>query len=275
MPGDDARSGLARHGGRVAGGNHPPDPDERNGEWEAHWRRFAESARANPAQAYRRRLVCRLLGSDAARRDAAILDIGCGQGDLLAELARRFPLASLAGIDASRSGLAAARGKLPAALLAERDLVTAGAPPELRGWATHAVCSEVLEHVDDPARLLAAASSSMRPGCRLVITVPGGPMSAFDRHIGHRRHYTKALLKEVAEEAGYEVEMVAGAGFPMFNLYRLVVLLRGERLIGDAGGTPGLLARSAMAVFRRLIPLSLSDSRWGWQIAAAARKKVE
>ncbi|MAE44859.1 MAG: hypothetical protein CMF63_07745, partial [Magnetovibrio sp.] len=55
--------------------------------WDRHWRRFALSARINPAQAFRRRLILHLLGGAAAEPGATILDIGCGSGDLLAELA--------------------------------------------------------------------------------------------------------------------------------------------------------------------------------------------
>ena len=31
-------------------------------------------------------------------------------------------------------------------------------PADLAGWGTHAVCSEVLEHVDDPVTLLRGAA---------------------------------------------------------------------------------------------------------------------
>ena len=248
------------------------ESEDRLDSWERHWERFAVSARANPAQAFRRRLIRRLLGAGATGPDAAILDIGCGSGDLLAELVERYPQAAVAGVDLSHSGLAQARGKLPRALLIQSDLAS-GAPKELRGWASHAVCSEVLEHVEAPEVLLAAAAACLRPGGQLLVTVPGGPMSAFDRHIGHRRHYTRARLSELLEEVGFQVEVAAAAGFPMFNLYRMVVLLRGQRLVEDAAGSPGLLAHSVMALFARLLPRSLSDSPWGWQIVAAGRKR--
>ena len=242
--------------------------------WDRHWRRFALSARINPAQAFRRRLILHLLGGAAAEPGATILDIGCGSGDLLAELAAHLPGAMFAGIDNSKTGLAQARRKLPRAELLQWDLTSAAEAPEpLRQWAGHAVCSEVLEHLDDPAGVLANAKAFIKPGGRLVITVPGGPMSAFDRHIGHRRHYTKALLGQVLLAAGFEAGQVAAAGFPMFNLYRLAVLLRGGRLIEDAGGAPGPLARTAMGLFRRLMRLTLTDTPWGWQIVAVVRKK--
>ena len=240
--------------------------------WERHWERFAASNRVNPGPAYRRRLIHRLLGAEAAGPGAAILDIGCGPGDLLAELAERYPQAAIAGVDLSCSGLALARGKLPRALLVQSDFAAA-APEELHGWASHAVCSEVLEHVDDPAGLLAAAAACLRPGGRLVVTVPGGPMSAFDRHLGHRRHYTRSRFAGLLEEADFRLDLAVAAGFPMFNLYRTLVVLRGQRIIEDASGRPDLLVRSATALFVRLVPLSLFDSPWGWQIVAAGRKR--
>ena len=98
-------------------------------------------------------------------------------------------------------------------------------------------------------------------------------MSAFDRHIGHRRHFTRAALAGMLEEAGFQVELVAGAGFPTFNLYRMIVLLRGARLIEDASGRPGGLARVVMASFDWLLRLSLFDTPWGWQIVAVGRRR--
>ncbi len=243
-------------------------------QWDDHWKRYAHSAQANPAQAFRRNLVFRLLESAGAENESLILDIGCGSGDLLAALSERYPNASLAWIDASRAGLHETQSKLPTATLRECDLGNPEVDPgALGGWASHAVCSEVLEHVDDPARLLTNAAEFMKDGAALVLTVPGGPMSAFDRHIGHRRHFTAAMLEEILEDAGFEVVKAIAAGFPTFNLYRLAVVLRGGKLIADVGGEPGFLARTVMGLFSLLLPLSLFDSPWGWQIAALAMKK--
>ena len=70
-------------------------------------------------------------------------------------------------------------------------------------------------------------------GCRVVVTVPGGPMSAFDRSIGHRRHFTPDSLSQILRESGFRVESAQRAGFPFFNLYRLVVIARGEAVTHD------------------------------------------
>jgi hypothetical protein len=130
----------------------------------------------------------------------------------------------------------------------------------------------VLEHVEDPEALLANTRAYLAPGCRLIVTVPGGPMSAFDRHIGHRRHFTAKSMGGLLEQAGFIVERSVRAGFPFFNLYRLIVLLRGERLVDDVargGGTRP--ARLVMRIFGVLFRLNLTSSPWGWQVLAAAR----
>jgi SAM-dependent methyltransferase len=247
-------------------------------DWDRHWLDYAEAAEQNPAQRYRRRLIFELLALKG--RPARVLDVGSGQGDLAAELLRRRPTVDLLGIEVSESGIELARRRAPGADFVRRDLTQPGEPAAgQRGWATHAVCSEVLEHVDRPQELLVNAAAYMARGCRLVVTVPGGPMSAFDRHIGHRRHFSAAELAELLREAGFEPLLVSGAGFPFFNLYRLVVIMRGERLVDEASsgqnGSQSLLARAVMAAFRLLFRLNRRSGSHGWQTIAVAQSPAE
>ena len=241
-------------------------------DWDQHWDDYAAAAERNPAQRYRRRVALALLEAEGPPR--RLLDVGSGLGDLLRTAAGRWPSAELLGLEPSVVGVDRARAKVPSARFVCGD-VTAGAevPAELEGWATHAVCSEVLEHVDDDVGLLAAATRLMAPGCRLVVTVPGGRMSAFDHHIGHRRHYTPQSLAATLRAAGYEVETTAGAGFPFFNLYRRLVIARGEALVDDVrtgGGEPTGPARLVMAGFGPLFRLNAPSSPWGEQIVGVA-----
>jgi SAM-dependent methyltransferase len=244
-------------------------------DWNSLWRSYAGSAEENPAQRYRRELVFSFLELDHARGGARVLDVGSGQGDFAAALVGRFPGVDVLGLELSEAGVAIAAEKVRAARFVQRDLLEPGEPPPaLRGWATHAVCSEVLEHLDDPRPFLENLAAYLAPGCRLVVTVPGGPMSAFDRHIGHRRHFRPADVRAMLAASGFAVETVGGAGFPFFNLYRMVVLLRGRRLIADVAGTNGAsspLARAVMRGFGVAFALNLRASPWGWQIVATAR----
>jgi SAM-dependent methyltransferase len=246
-------------------------------DWDSHWDQYAESAADNPAQRMRHEIIARLLCDDAGKGAMRIFDLGSGQGDLAQMLRPLLPEARLVGAELSESGVAISQRKVPTATFLVADILqTPPALAELCGWATHAVCSEVLEHVENPVTFLKCAGRYLAPDARVIVTVPGGPMSAFDRHIGHRQHFNRARIRSILEEAGYSVERTCHAGFPFFNLYRLLVIARGERLARDveakAMGATSSAARFAMKVFRVLFHANLPDSPFGWQIVATARK---
>jgi 2-polyprenyl-3-methyl-5-hydroxy-6-metoxy-1,4-benzoquinol methylase len=244
-------------------------------DWDKHWEQYADSAAENPAQEYRRRLVLSLLGIEGDGSGARILDIGAGQGDFAADLVKLLPGATVLGLELSQTGVEVARRKVPAARFFQCDLLQeAAVPDDLKNWATHAVCSEVLEHLDQPQTLLRNVKGYLAPGCRLIVTVPGGPMSAFDKHIGHRRHYTPEMMTQVLRDAGFQPQQATGAGFPFFNVYRSVVILRGDKLVEDVAsdGRQSALALFVMRVFKVLFRLNVPASRWGWQTVAVASK---
>ncbi|MDR1580475.1 MAG: class I SAM-dependent methyltransferase [Synergistaceae bacterium] len=137
----------------------------------------------------------------------------------------------------------------------------------------------VLEHLEQPGIVLKNIKICMRENSLLIVTVPGGPLSAYKKNLGHLRHYTKNSLRNILELSGLRVISTLAAGFPFFNLYEFLIMLRGERLIGDvdsakeAGycGMP-LSVRFSSAVLRCLMSFNLDYTPWGWQIIAIARK---
>lgn len=241
-------------------------------DWDRHWADYQEAAGLNPAQEMRRRLILRELRLLGARR---LLDVGSGSGDLAREVKARRPEVEVLGLEGSSAGVAFARQRVPQATFVRCDLrVPAPPEPQHRAWAPFAVCSEVLEHLDDPQALLVNVKPYLAAGADLLVTVPGGPMSAFDRHIGHRRHFTRRTLRELLEAAGYEVRTVRGAGFPFFNLYRLAVIARGTRLVTEAtAASRSWPAVAAMRVFGLLFRLNLDGTLLGWQLVARARAR--
>ena len=160
------------------------------------------------------------------------------------------------GFELSEVGVGISRAKVPTATFHQVDLF---APPAevscLENQADVVVCSEVIEHVDDPVGFCHRIRSYLKPGGQLLVTVPGGPMSAFDHFIGHRRHYDRTSIARVLDAAGFKVEAVKLAGFPFFNLYRLVIILLGKRLISNVksggersrAGTVGKLGNSIIS----------------------------
>jgi hypothetical protein len=161
--------------------------------------------------------------------------------------------------------------RVPSARFIKRDLLLPSEPGQVFDFqATHALCSEVLEHVDEPDVLLRNAMAYMGPNCKFVVTVPGGHRNKFDEYIGHRRHYAPKELKKLLREVGFEVERVYAAGFPFFNLYRVLTTLWGKKLIQEVSGTPSSVVRIGTLVFEVLFRFNLL-CKWGWQTLAVAR----
>jgi SAM-dependent methyltransferase len=258
------------NGGGVTPNCQAPTSSEAD-DWEAHWSDYGGANQRNPAQSYRRRLVQRELERDG--RPTRLLDIGSGNGEFPATAAQLWPEAQLLGLERSESGVAQAQARIPTARVRVCDLLAQPDPAKDEiNWATHAVCSEVLEHVDDPAALLHNARAWLAPGAPIVITVPGGPMSAFDRHIGHRRHFSPPDRAQVIRAAGLDVVGVRGCGFPFFNLYRALVIMRGEKLIEEARRpSANRSIRAGMSAFELLLRLSLNGTQLGWQTVGVAR----
>lgn len=251
----------------------PAAPDD----WDHHWDAYGEAADGNPANMYRRELILRLLG----RTDpgAVLIDIGSGQGEFAVAFAQLHPQVQVWGVEHSalgvrRSQQGAAAAGVQATFL-QRDLLQSVELADGQPAATHALCSEVLEHVDDPVALMRNSINLLAPGAKVVVTVPGGPRSAFDRHIGHYRHFDARSLRAVLTDAGLEVDRVLRAGFPGFNLYKFAVLARGDKLINDVesrapGGAPSSAEAMATGFFKRVFRINRDDFPLGWQMAAVA-----
>jgi len=249
--------------------NNPKD------DWDDHWKKYSDSASENPAQKYRFKLILDELRRNQSFGAINFVDIGCGQGDLLLEVKRTFPGFNLLGLELSHEGVNIVKKKTGIGNIFQADLL--GYSNELNtfhGWADIAVCTEVLEHVDDPVLFLKTSMKFLKTRGMLIITLPGGPMSIFDKSIGHRQHFNKETSRQLFKDAGIKNVDIYHAGFPWHNLYRLVVILRGHKLEKDVNKES--LSRVAIIIMRMfsfLFRFNLKKSRWGWQNFVVAWKE--
>ncbi|MGI8627673.1 MAG: methyltransferase domain-containing protein [Geodermatophilaceae bacterium] len=113
-----------------------------------------------------------LLARVGATDPLEVVDLGCGTGSGLADLARRWPAAHLLGVDSSADMLAAAQTELGP--LADVTLVRAQA----QAWAPETavdvlVSNALLQWIPDHAQLLARMAGWLAPAGWLAIQVPG------------------------------------------------------------------------------------------------------
>jgi SAM-dependent methyltransferase len=162
----------------------------------------------------------------AVRPGERVLDLGCGAGRFVAAL--REAGAEPIGVEIAQAALdRAARNASGADLrLVEPD----GSLPLDHASVDVVWCSEVLEHVTDTAHVLLEVRRVLRPGGRLLVTVPfhgrvKGALLAllrFDAHFDplgqHLRFYTAGSLSETLRHAGFEdVDVRAWGGPPLLR----------------------------------------------------------
>ena len=112
-------------------------------------------------------VVLAKLGSIVGRleRGGAIADLGCGGGNLVIALARRFPLAKVVGFEVSATALAVARKRLAAAKLPNASVVDARETPMGAAGPFDLVTTyDVLHDAPKPEQLVEEAAAALAPG---------------------------------------------------------------------------------------------------------------
>jgi SAM-dependent methyltransferase len=180
--------------------------------------------------------------------NARILEIGCGTGHNLPMLAA-FGSVEAIEIDPAAREIASARLGNP---------VGAAPLPELSGVERGAydliAVLDVVEHIEDDVAALKAMATCLKPGGKILITVPAHQWmwSAHDVVNHHHRRYSKKALLKAIHAAGLKPGKL---GYFNSLLFPLAV---GARLAGrltgrddsDDSPPPGIVNSLFEAIFR-------------------------
>ena len=162
-----------------------------------------------------------------ARPGERVLDLGCGAGAFLTAL--REAGADPVGVEIAEAAVERARTTGVEVRLLEPD----GTLPFGHGEFDLVWCSEVLEHVPDALALLQETRRVLKPGGRLLLTVPyHGRLQAavialtrFDQHFDptgqHVRFFTRTSLAATLDAARYETRV-----WPVLRRRSLAALAR-------------------------------------------------
>lgn len=149
-----------------------------------------------------------------------VLDVGCGAGAFVRELAR--VAARVSGVDMDPQMLRAAREHGVG-----RTLLARAAEIPFADASFDLVCAfDVLEHLDDDGAALRETLRLLRPRGRLMVSVPAYPAlySDNDRVSQHRRRYTRSGLERALRDAGFELERSTHVNALLFPAILPVVL---------------------------------------------------
>lgn len=130
---------------------------------------YLDAVRGDEAVARWKLLSFELMG---ARPDAVLVDVGCGSGDDVRDLAGLAgPTGRAIGVERSEAMAAEARRRCEGSG-AEILLGDAGALPLPDDVADGCRCERVLQHLDDPAAAVAEMARIVRPGGVVVASEP-------------------------------------------------------------------------------------------------------
>jgi SAM-dependent methyltransferase len=230
----------------------------------------------------RRRILRGWLGRMTRRLEnprPLILDVGCGTGANL-DLLREF--GEVLGIDSEEAAIrfCGERGLDGLTRARAQDL------PFGDGTFDLVTSFEVLEHLEDDARAAGEIARVLRPGGRLLATVPAYQWlwSEHDVALDHRRRYSRRAFVALLRGAGLEVERVSHC---VTVLLPVTVLFRWGQRLRDAilhrppaQPTSGLvlLPRVVSSVFAATLAAEAALLRtglnlpWGVTLVAQARK---
>lgn len=140
-----------------------------------------------------------------AGKAGRLLDVGCGNGELLANAARRLPGWRLSGTELSDRHRAAIE-KIPGV---EGFHTGPNSLDQAPGPFDAVTLVHCLEHIPDPAAILSALREKLAPDGHLVVEVPHFRDNPFDLLIvDHCSHFSAAGLRRLAERAGFAADLL-------------------------------------------------------------------
>lgn len=143
--------------------------------------------------------------------DDIVVDVGCGDGGALNFCARRG--AHLIAVDIDQDVIDNVKRRLEGSAARQMEFILNAAPtlPLADATATRVICTEVLEHVDDPAQVMAELARIGKPGARYLLSVPDPLQENLQKHVAPDTYFQKPNHVRIIGREEFE-SLVRGAG---------------------------------------------------------------
>ena len=168
-----------------------------------------------------------------------VLEVGCGPGALLHELARRgFDGVGVELSPGSRRVAEQLVGGLKEIQIRDR------LPTQGQGTFDYLFSFEVLEHIEDDIAALREWLEYLRPGGIVFISVPAhrSKWNVTDLFAGHFRRYERDEVLSLLEQAGLELVRIGTYGWPVSRLIEKLRVRAKEKELKNSGLDPDAIS---------------------------------
>jgi SAM-dependent methyltransferase len=175
------------------------------------WNDCPDFSRYNPGARHRRRIITEIVRALPGR---SLLDVGCGNGELLLWLEQSIAhLGPISGADLSSETVRRNTDRLPHVTFHTLDIAREALP------SRHeiVVCSEVVEHIDDRRTAFTNLAKMVEPGGHLLVTCPTGHVYETEKSFGHVSHPTESEMIQLGSAVGLVHVSSENWGFPLYK----------------------------------------------------------
>jgi SAM-dependent methyltransferase len=151
-----------------------------------------------------------------------VLDVGCGDGGTLTFCAELGAGLILADIDPEKVAQARAWLSGNQAAILSSHVTDANPLPLADRTASRVICTEVLEHVDNPAAVMAELARVGQPGALYLLSVPDPVQEGLQKHLAdpvyfqkpnHQHVFSRDEFAALVTQAGLQIERRSYKGF--------------------------------------------------------------
>ncbi len=173
-----------------------------------------------------------------------VLELGCASGYLSGYMEQTLGC-RVTGLEYDPDAVAIARGRMSEVYQADLDVPDALAPARTSAPYDVLLAAAVLEHIKQPERVLREARALLKPGARVIVSLPNvaywqirlrllvGRFDYEDYGVMDRTHcrlYTLKTGRELLESTGYAVEQTPIAGSGVQNVLNALARRLGRPL---------------------------------------------
>lgn len=164
---------------------------------------WSKTTKLGPTARSRYRLLTALIQKYQPR--PPIIDVGCGSGELLAQINKFYPAKNLFGFDISSKAIKLAKKNFPKLNFFQGNLIKI--PKKFEGKFKTIICSEVLEHLENDLAAIKNLERLSQKNSLVFVSVPSltAHWSQLDKSVGHFRRYEPNELERKMTENGFKV----------------------------------------------------------------------